>query len=43
MFLEEFSFLFQLFVLLPGTFRKKGGMVEDHGAPETGQLPRAWP
>ena len=34
--------LLLLLLLLSDTFRGMGAMAEDHGAPEAGQLPKAW-
>ena len=31
-----------LYVVVTGPLPRDGGMAEDHGAPEAGQLPRVW-
>ena len=32
----------EMLSLVTRPFPRDGGMVEDHGAPEAGQLPRVW-
>ena len=33
---------FMLLLLVTRPLSRDGGMAEDHGSPEAGQLPRAW-
>ena len=39
---STFSFVLPVVVVVTQPLPRDGGMAEDHGAPEAGQLPRVW-